>query len=445
MGKFIGILFIVIIVVAVAFVLGLFAFLNVEPTNVTMPYPISETYEISKIGLILVSSALGALAVLVIFVVRDTARFMYSYQYQRKQKRVEKIASLYAKAVNAILADNEAEARDALMSVIKQEPQHTDALLRLGNLDELEGKTDSAIEHYSRALSSSRNNVEALFSLEEVMRKKSRWREALANVEKILDIDPDNLAALYRKRFLLERENKWDEIINLQKTIVKFETDTQKKQIESDNMLGFRYELGRDSLEKGEYERADSIFRSIVRDSQDKFVPAHLGVAETLLQQNDSEGAVQYLEEAYSKTSSQIILARLEDMVISIGEPSRLIRTYINAIGRTPQSEQLRFFLGKLYFRLEMVEDAFETLNSQDLADLFPEVHKLLGELYMRRDQCAKAVDHFKKTMELGKVYRVPYCCSVCAFSAQDWSGRCPSCGNWNTFRFTLNEPCKRA
>ena len=443
MGKFLGIVFIVAIVALGVLMLGYFAFLNLEATSVTVPF--SETYEVSKIGLILVSSALGALAVLIIFVVRDTARFMYSYQYQRRQKRVEKIASLYAKAVNAILADNEAEARDALMSVIKQEPQHTDALLRFGNLDELENKNDSAIEHYNRALASSRNNVEALFSLEEVMRKKSRWREALGYVEKILDIDPDNLAALYRKRFLLERENKWDEIINLQKTIVKFETDTQKKQVESDNMLGFRYELGRDSLEKGEYERADSIFRSILRDSQEKFVPAHLGVAETMLQQNDGEGSVQYLEEAYSKTGSQIILARLEDLVISIGEPSRLIRTYIKAIGTTPQSEQLRFFLGKLYFRLEMVEDAFETLNSQDIADLFPEVHKLLGELYMRRDQCAKAVEHFKKTMELGKVYRVPYCCSVCSFSAQDWSGRCPSCGNWNTFRFNLNESCKRA
>lgn len=438
MGKFF-----ILMVILIFGALVLFAVYNHETTSVTVPF--SETYEISKIGLVLVSSALGALAVLVIFVVRDTTRFMYSYQYQRRQKREEKISNLYGKAVNAILADNEAEARDALMSVIKQEPQHTDALLRLGNLDELEGKNDAAAENYTKALASSRNNVEALFSLEDVMRRKSRWRDALGYVEKILDIDPDNLAALYRKRYLLERENKWDEIINLQKTIVRFETDQQKKQVESDNMLGFRYELGRDSLEKGEYERADSIFRSILKDSQDKFVPAHLGVAETMFQQNDSEGAVQYLEDAYAKTGSQIILARLEDLVISIGEPSRLIRTYIGAISSQPQSEQLRFFLGKLYFRLEMVEDAFETLNSQDLADIFPEVHKLLGELYMRRDQCAKAVEHFKKTMDLGKVFRVPYCCSYCAYSDAEWSGRCPSCGNWNTFRFNLNEPCKRA
>jgi hypothetical protein len=103
----------------------------------------------------------------------------------------------------------------------------------------------------------------------------------------------------------------------------------------------------------------------------------------------------------------------------------------------------IKFFLGKLYFRLEMIDDSFDTLSSLETVEGIPEMYNLLGELYLRRKQCDRAVEEFKKTLEMKKTLRVPYCCNVCSRADDEWSGRCPECGSWNTYRFDLYGACE--
>ena len=30
---------------------------------------------------------------------------------------------------------------------------------------------------------------------------------------------------------------------------------------------------------------------------------------------------------------------------------------------------------------------------------------------------------------------KTTYCCSECGYETSNWAGKCPSCGQWNTFR----------
>jgi tetratricopeptide (TPR) repeat protein len=431
----------VLTVILLLGVLALFAINNKDMTSVNVPF--DKTYEITKIGLILLSSASGAFVTLLIFVIRDTKRFMVTHQFQKSQKKFEKVQSLYSKAVNAILAHDELEARGALESILREEAGHTDALLRLGDITAEREHFEEAEGFYRKALGYDPRNLEALFSLENVLEKKEKWPEALSCTEKILDIDPDNLSALYKKRSLLEREGRWDDVIDLQKAILNHDQADTEQLKEHFNMLGYKYELARESLERGETEKAGKGFRSIVRDEAG-FIPAYLGIAESMLREGDAEDAASFLEKSYELTSSTILLARLEDLLINLGEPARLIRTYRKTISENPNDQMLKFFLGKLYYRLEMVDDALETLSPlSDAPDTYPDIYRLMGELYLRRDQCEKAVEEFKKTDEFKKTFRLPYCCSVCGHSEQDWLGRCPQCRNWNTYQFDLHGACK--
>ncbi len=421
----------IFVVVLMLGVLALFAVFNNDGTTVTVPFGM--TYEIPKTGLVLFSSVFGALAMLVVFLIRDTRRFVATYQYQRRQKKEEKVHSLYSGAVNSILANDEAGARATLEEILKVEPEHADALLRLGDLASAGGRHEEAAGYYKRARASGPESLEPLFSLEGVMEKTEKWRDALGYVENILDMDADNMTALFRKRALLERQGRWDDVLDVQKNILRHVSDEKAREREQANLLGYRYELGRDCLERGEIEKANKGFRAILRDGKD-FVPAYIGVAETLLAEGESEAAASFLEKGFESTSSMILLARLEDMLITLGEPSRLIRTYRKAVSGHPHDEILRFFLGKLYFRLEMVDDSFETLSALEASDGNPDVHKLLGELYLRREQCGKAVEQFKKTLELRRTFRVPYRCGVCGHMQAEWSGRCPECSGWGTY-----------
>lgn len=405
-----------------------------------MAIPFGDQYEIPKISLILFSAAFGALSMLVVFLVRDTRRFISSYQLSRKKKKEDRIHKLYGAALNAILANDEVEARKYLGEILEEEPENTDALLRMGDVAR-EESLDEALGYYRRSLTTDPKNIEARFSLSEVMEAMSRRPEALSYLEEILDIDPDNLSALYRKRAIIEKEGKWDELMDVQKSILKHEHTDRERQREHSNLLGYRYEQARDSLERGELERASKEFRAILR-MEKNFIPAYLGLAEAMLREGDAEDAVTFLERANEQAPSQIILARLEDILINLGEPSRLIRIYKTALSKDPVNNTLKFFLGKLYYRLEMVDDAFDTLKSVD-TDTYPELYHLLGELYLRRQQYDRAVEEFKRTIGMKRTLRLPYCCSSCGHMSEEWSGRCPHCGNWNTYEFNLQGTCK--
>ena len=416
--------------------LALFAIDNKEITTIKIPF--SDIYEIPKIALILLSSVAGALAMLIAFTIRDTKRFIENWQYQRKQKKEARVHELYSRALNALLADNEDEAKESLESILVEEPKHLDALLRLGDIATAEEDYQKAMGFYNKAFTSNPQNLEVLFSLESLTEKTGRWADALNYIEQILDIDTDNLSALYKKRAILERDEKWDELVDVQKTILKHEHSEKDRQREQMNLLGYKYEYGRHSLEHGEIEKAKKAFKTLLRLNSD-FIPAYLGLAEVMLREGESEDTVDFLEKSYEQTSSLIILARLEDLLISLEEPSRLIRLYQNSLAKNPQNHTLRFFLGKLYHRLEMIDDAFETFTYVDASGMAsPELYQIMGDLYLKRNQYDRAVSEFKKAVDMKMAFRLPYLCSVCGYSSQEWSGRCPSCNNWNTYTFNL-------
>ncbi|MEW6109742.1 MAG: tetratricopeptide repeat protein [Nitrospirota bacterium] len=436
MGK-LSILIIVLFLAALA----VFSIDNTEVTTVKVPF--DGIYEIPKIALIALSSAIGFLVTLFVFTVRDTKRFIDNWQYQRKQKQEIKVQELYSKALNFLLAHNEDEARDALEGILKEEPNHINALLRLGDIHSSENNYQAANSYYQKAKGINPQNLETLFALENLMEKTDRWSEALKYLDDILDLDDSNLTAMYRKRNILEKQGRWDDLVSLQKAILKHEHSEKDKRRENNNLVGYKYEYGRYSLENNQLEKAKKAFKTVLRIEKD-FIPAVLGIAEVMLREGESEEAINFLEKTYDNTSSKIVLARLEDLLISLGEPARLIRIYKNSISKNPNDPVIKFFLGKLFYRLEMIDDAFETLTGIDTGGAsYPELYQLLGNLYIRRNQPDKAVIEFKRVIDIKRSLRLPYCCTNCGYKSEEWSGRCQNCKQWSTYQFNLDGACK--
>ena len=437
MGKLSVILFVLFL-----FALSLFSFANHGVVTVAVPF--GPVYEIQKFALILFSIAIGAFIAFIFFAIRDTKKFIDNWQYQKKQRQEIKVQELYGKALNALLAKNEEAAREALEDILREEPDHIDTLLRLGDIASLDDDFQKANSHYQRARELEPKRSETLFALERLMEKAGRWSEALRYLDEALDLDDANLTAMYRKREILEKQGRWDDVVSLQKAILKHEHSEKDKKREQQNLIGFEYEYGRHSIENNQLEKAEKAFKSILRTDRD-FIPATLGIAEVLLQKGESEEAINVLEKSYESTASKIVLARLEDLLISLGEPSRLIRIYRAGISRSPNDPVTKFFLGKLFYRLEMIDDAFDMLSGIDTGGAsYPELHMLMGNLTLRKQQLERAVAEFKKAADIKTAFRLPYCCSHCGYRADDWSGRCPDCRNWSTYQFNLDGTCKR-
>ncbi len=436
MGKFTVFIFILFLV-AVA-VLAVF---NQEVTTVRIPF--GKVYETPTIALMLLSGAVGALMMLIIFVVRDTKKFVDNWQYQKRQKKEERIRELYSRALNYLISHhNKEDAKNLFKEILKEDPEHINALLQLGDIAVSEERLNEALEYYQRARDLSPQNIEVLFALVRLMEKNNRLTDALRYIEEILDIDDENLTSLYKKRDILERLERWDELVFVQKKIFKNEHSEKDRNRERQILVGYKYEYGRNSLENGELEKAKKAFKTVLRLEKD-FTPAILGLAEVLLREGETEEAINLLEKSFERTSSLIVLSRLEDMLINVGEPLRLIRIYKNSISRSPHDNILKFFLGKLFYRLEMIDDSFDTLASIDTTGVTsPELHQLMGNIYIKRNQIDKAVEEFKKALDTSKcVESLSYTCKVCGYKSTEWSGRCPNCKMWDTYRLNILSP----
>ena len=255
-------------------------------------------------------------------------------------------------------------------------------------------------------------------------------------------VDEGNLRALTRMRDIHQRSGNFEKAEETQERILKLDLPAKERDAEQARLVGLRYEVGRTLLEDGNLEKAKRIFKTCVKTDKD-FVPAYLGLGEVYIEEGENQVAAELWEEAYAATGSIIFLHRLEDLYLKLSEPAKVINLYKTALLKNPRDLNLNFFLGKLYYRLEMVDDAFEVLTSIDsstrpLADL----HKLLGNLYVRRGRDELAVDEFKKALAYSDQLIVPYRCGVCEPFSTEWSGRCPRCGKWNSFGIDLDKYC---
>ncbi|HEC96773.1 MAG TPA: tetratricopeptide repeat protein [Nitrospirae bacterium] len=431
MGKLITLIFILFLGL-----IAYFAVLNRETVTVLVTNNLA--YEIPKIALVLISATAGALLMLIIYTIRDTRRLIDNIQAQKRQKKQEKVQALYSRSLGAIYAGKTEVATDALKDILKEDPMNVQALLRLGELALKEKDNKQALDYFKRALSSDPENVETLLSLVKVKELMDEHEEALTYIDEILENDPQNITALYRKREILERLARWDDLIYLQKGIIKQSNDENEQQM----LVGYKYEYGRESLEAGELEKAKKAFRNVIKLDKD-FIPAHLGLAEVMVQEENTEEAINYLEKTYRQYKFMIVLARLEDLLLNIGEPSRLIRLYKDSLAEKPSDNVLKFFLAKLYYRLEMLDDALEIIQGIENPAAFPEIAKIKGGIYLKRGQAEKAVEEFGSALNLKMTLRIPYCCLKCGHTFEQWTGRCSSCGRWNTYYFNIHKTCR--
>jgi lipopolysaccharide biosynthesis regulator YciM len=431
-----------ITILALVSLVAVVVFIELNPAPITVKLTLNTSRTVSTSSFFLLSLVTGAGLVFLLYLTRDVRRFLRGLSVQREQKRRTKIQELYAKGLNALLAKRNPEATSFFERILTIDPNHVDSLLRMGITQLRQKNVQEAIRTHLRAWNLDRNNQEVMFSLAADYEEAKRYDEAVRMYQSIIEKDPSNITALTRLRDLYHRLNDWEKLTETQARLLANPLTVQEQEVEHRKLVGFRYELGRSLLEKGDLELARKGFRGVIRMDKD-FIPAYLGLGEVYLEEDKAKDAAELWAKAYKMTSSVVLLHRLEDLWLRQGEPGRAIELYQQAVTWRPQDTTVKFFLGKLYYRLEMIDEAFDILTSVDWGEReFPDVHKLLGNIYLRRGSLGIAASEFKKALGFKKQVVVPYQCSNCELKTTAWSGRCPNCGKWNTFGVNLEKNC---
>jgi len=274
-------------------------------------------------------------------------------------------------------------------------------------------------------------SLEAQFALANDYVLSASYDEAVSVIQEVIKKDSSNIEALVRLRDIYIKTGKWDGAHELQGRVVKH----RKESIEDLRLLmGLRYEFARVLFNRGDRGKSKKLLKGIIRADKD-FIPAYVTMGDIFVEEGDGGEAADLWEKGYYMNYSEILLHKLEDFYLQLGEPEKIIWIYKKAISLNPQNPALKFYLGKLYYRLEMLDEAFDILAElEGTESSMPELYKLLGTIYERKEELGKAVAEFKKALGLRKRVVVPYFCPFCDCHTYEWSGRCPRCGAWNSF-----------
>lgn len=412
--------------------IGYFSQLN--PSRVLFFFTPDKSVDLTLTALMLFSIAIGGLLIMIAVGVRQSKAIYLNFTYRRQQKKEANQEKFYKEGVNAFLAKRYKDALALFQKVLDINPNHVNTLIRLGKIHQFEKNLHEAIRLYRKARVCDDQNMEVLFGLAQNLDAAHQSDEAVGILKEIVGMDDTNLTALSRLREIYMRLMRWEDAHFVQEKILKLSPSDENKQREQRTLLGIKFEKGMASLKQNHIEPARQSFKSAIKINKD-FLPAYIGLGETYIKSERMESALTLFEKGHEITKNIILLHHLEALCLEMGQPDRILQMYQKALAKDPRNIALRFYLGKLYYRLEMVDEGFDLLSEiEGQVEYFPDLHKILGNLYLRRGDSFMAAETFRKGLQLKTAVIVPYYCPLCDYHTPTWSGRCARCGQWNSY-----------
>jgi tetratricopeptide (TPR) repeat protein len=263
-----------------------------------------------------------------------------------------------------------------------------------------EGRSAEARQLYRRVLDRRRHELTALRGLRDLAADAGTWRDALAFAERAAAVAAGP-----------EREG------------------------DSRALAALHYAAGRTDLGEGRAGDAVAHFRNALRADRD-FAAASVALGDALEQAGEHREAVRTWERAVESRPAIPLLARLERAYRDEGRPSRMIALYRAAAERAPADGAIAVALGRVYFELEMLDEAAEQLERiETRAPNLPVVHAYLGAVFERRGQLREACEEYRRALRLAEAFHWPQRCADCGATAATWHDRCSRCGRWNALR----------
>jgi lipopolysaccharide biosynthesis regulator YciM len=264
--------------------------------------------------------------------------------------------------------------------------------------------------------------------------RAGRLDEARTLYRYVLQRWPHHAEALRGLRDLAVAARDWDEAVALQQRLLTVVPPADRA-VESAWLAAGYYELGRRELARHDAPAAATHFKAALRADRE-FLPATLALGDALEAAGEHREAVRVWERAAETRPTLPLLARLERVYRLQDRPSRMIALYRAACDRAPEDLALAAALGRVYFELEMLDEAAEQFEKLEVrAPDLPVVHAFLGAVFERRGRSRDAYDEYRRALRLGHAFDWPHRCRACGTAAATWLDRCPQCHRWNTLK----------
>jgi lipopolysaccharide biosynthesis regulator YciM len=265
-------------------------------------------------------------------------------------------------------------------------------------------------------------------------RRAGRVEEARQLYRQALDRARWDVGALRGLRELAVQAGAWSQALEFQERLVTVVASAERP-AELSTLAALHYERGRAEAAAGRAAGAVAHFRDALK-ADPAFVPAAVALGDAQEAAGERREAVRTWERAAEHQPALPLLVRLERVHREDGRPSRMIALYRAAAERAPDDLAIAVALGRVYFELEMLDEAADQFEKVEVrAPDLPVVHAYLGAVFERRGEAREAFAEYRRALRLAGAFEWPHRCAACGAPAPAWQDRCPACGRWNTVR----------
>jgi len=383
----------------------------------------------------------GVFLTIGIGLVREAGRMLDHWRMRKQGRKLEEIEEEYSRGLVALLEGREDEALRHFRAVLECDSRHFHTLVKLGEVLRGQGRHAEAIEYHRKAHHLREDNTQPLYALVEDHEAQGDMDRARAVLGRIIAINKQSIAAWRKLRSLHIKEQNWEMALAAHEKVVKL-ADPQSDHDAADRRFGagIRHEIASARLEAGQTKEAISMLRRLIKEHP-TFVPAHVRLGEALRRSGQESDAVAAWNTGFEATGSPTLLTALEEHYMEREQPLAAIEALKRCISNARKDTLPRFYLGKLFFRLEMLDDAMSVLSSlESRATYAPTLHYLLGRIHERRRNERAAAAEYRKVIQESELVALEHMCRACGETHVEWVDRCAACGEWNTIEVNFRE-----
>ena len=393
---------------------------------------------------LLVMFFVGLLPPSAVLLVERLKRDLSQRKERRRNREVESLDQRFRRAADLEVDGQSKKAAAEFEVLLTERPDDFATLLRYGEALRNEGRAEEALEVHRRASGLYPRSVALLYQLADSYEAVDEEQVGHEIRNRILrDFPGHGLAVMRRRRDAAMVEEDWAEAVRWHEKVealLREGGDALALEHEAGVGRGLTYQRGVARLEKDRPEEAAVIFRRLL-EMEPRFVPAGIMLGEAELMLGNEEGAIDEWKRGFRTSGSPVFLKRIEDHFIEAEEPVRAIETLRSLIAQADNDLLLRFYLGRLYYRLEMHDEASKLLQGlAETLDPSPTYHYLLGRICQRREDPKGAVAHYLNCLQRLGISNVTFLCQSCQARTDDWNARCELCGTWNSVGLDIEE-----
>ncbi len=428
------------ILLAVLFVVGASFLTSLNSELLRQSFRIADARVIPLWGALLGAFLLGFLPVATWLFIQSLEQDLSARRKRRNERETESLDSRFRRALD-FRADGQWHRAAALLEeVLTERPEDFTTLAAYGEVLRLLGRADEALDVHRRASVLYPHSVGLLYELSDdyVARGEEQVAdEVRSRIQR--DFPEQCLRAIRHHRDQAMAKSDWEEASRWQDRIDGLLVGTDGEGMRDLGVArGLAYQRAVSLLEKDQPEEAAKALRAVLAE-EPRFLPAGIMLGEAEWLRGDEDAALDAWRGGYRETGSPVYLQRLEDHFIERQEPERAIRTLRELIAATENDVLLRFFLGRFYLRVEMLDEALKVLESiAEPMDASPTYHYLVGRLHQRKSHLELALGGFIRAFRRLGMARTRFVCHTCSRRTREWHDRCESCGNWNSVEIDI-------